>query len=135
MFPIQVWELKESGKSGSTGGVEIKSGDFELFSNGQSRGAEHVDNESRDFVCFGDFLKRMESVGGVEADKLEGNGGTAAAPRHVDGNGWEAAKGDRWVGMGDRCEVRDDGWCVPKAGCEENGDRKLVVWVLKDEFA
>ena len=64
----------------------------------------------------------MECIGGMEADKLAGNGSNAAALRHVDGDGWKAAKGDRWVGLGDRTDVRDDAWGVPKASSKEDGD-------------
>ena len=86
-------------------------------------------------MIFGDFLKRMECVGGMEADELEENGSTAAVLRHVDGDRWEAEEGDRWVGLGDRIDVRDDAWGVPKASSKEDGDGKMVVAVLKDEFA
>lgn len=80
-------------------------------------------------------MKRMEDVGCMKADEVEGNGGTAAVLRQVKGDGREAKEGDRWEGLGDGIDVRDDGWGVPKASGKEDGDGVSVVVVVKDEFA
>lgn len=66
----------------------------------------------------------------MEADELEINRSTAAFLVHGDGDGWEAAKGDGWVGLGDRIDVGDDAWGVPKTSSKEDGDGKLVVSLL-----